>query len=150
MKRILVAIPFALAAACGGSDGGPSQTTLALFEGAPWNASVTDTANCPSPIGKQSGTRPYSITFVPGSGSDLQFTSAENCVFKLNVSNNTATLANGPVSCTASFAGVTATITWTSFTASTSDGHTLSINGAGTATSNPVTCPFTETGTATR
>ena len=150
MKRALVAIPFALAAACGGNDGGSSNATLGLFEGAAWNASVIDTANCPSPIGTQSGTRTYSITFVGGSGSDLQFTSAENCVFKFNVSTYTATLVNAPVSCTASFSGITATISWTSFTASTTDGHTLALNGAGTATAQSVACPFTETGSATR
>ena len=123
MKRVPLAIAFSLAASCGGSNGGGSNGTLANFEGAAWNASVTDTATCPQPIGDRSGTRPYSLTFVRGSGSDLQVTSAEGCVYKFNVSTYTATLVNAPVSCTATVSGITATVTWTSYTVTTTDGH---------------------------
>jgi hypothetical protein len=150
MRRILVAFTFAIAAACGGSDNGGSNSNLALFQGVAWNASVTDTANCPPPIGTLSGPRGYSITFVPTTGADLQFTSAEGCVFKFNVTSSTATLANAPVSCAVTFEGVSGTITWNTFTATTTDGHNLTLNEAGAAASGPLSCPATETGTATR
>jgi hypothetical protein len=145
MKRVL-AIAIALAAACGGS----SSNKFANFEGAAWNASLTDTASCPAPIGTQSAPRMYSLTFVPATGADLQFTSAEGCVYKFNVSGNTATLANAPVSCTVNVSGIIGVVSWTSFTATTSDGHTLTINTAGTASNGVLSCTFTEMGTATR
>jgi hypothetical protein len=145
MKRVL-AMSIALAAACGGG----SSTNFANFQGAAWNASVTDTASCPAPIGTQSAPRTYSLTFVPANGADLQFTSAEGCVYKFNVSGNTATLANAPVSCTVSVNGITGVVSWTSFTATTTDGHHLAIDTAGTATNSVITCSFTETGSASR
>jgi hypothetical protein len=146
MKCVL-AVSIAVAAGCGGSN---SSNRFANFEGAAWNASVTDTAGCPAPIGTQSASRTYSLTFVPATGADLQATSAEGCVYKFNVSGNTATLANGPVSCTATVSGISAVISWTSFTATTNDGHNLTINAAGTATNGLINCSFTEAGTATR
>jgi hypothetical protein len=145
MKRGL-ALAVALTAACGGS----SSNRLANFEGAAWNASVTYTATCPAPIGTQSVSRTEAITFVAGSGADLQFTSPEGCVYKLNVSGNTATLANAPVSCTVNVNGIIGVVSWTSFTATTSDGHYLTINSAGSATNGAITCSFTESGSATR
>ena len=148
MKGLLAVVPLALAVACGGSS---SSNRLSNFEGAAWNASVTDTVACSAPIGTQSVPRTYSLRFVPGTGADLQYTSAEGCVYKFNVSGNTATLANAPVSCTVNVGGIaTGTVSWTSFTATTSDGHNLTINAGGTAANSVITCSFTETGNATR
>jgi hypothetical protein len=147
MKRVL-ALSLALAAACGGSG---SSTKFPNFEGAAWNASVIITANCSAPIGTQTVPRTYSLTFVPSTGADLQFTSTEGCVYKFNVSGNTATLANGPVSCTLNVSNtLMGLVSWTSFTTTTSDGHNLTINTAGSATNGVITCSFTETGAATR
>jgi len=146
MKRVL-ALSLALAAACGGSG---SSTKFPNFVGAAWNASVTDTANCSEPIGTRTAPRTYSLTFVPATGADLQYTSTEGCVYKFNVSGNTATLANSPVSCMVNVDGIIGTASWTSFTATTSDGHNLTINTAGSATNGVITCSFTETGAATR
>ena|SRR5918911_848384 len=145
MQRVL-AIWIVLVAACGGS----SSSKFPNFQGAAWNATVTDTASCSAPIGTQSASRTYSITFVPGTGADLQFTSAEGCGFRFNVSGNTATLANGPVSCPVTVQGITGIVAWNTFTATTSDGHNLTINAAGNASNSTITCSFTETGGATR
>jgi hypothetical protein len=145
MKRVLT-ISIVLVAACGGG----SSSKFPNFEGAAWNATVTDTANCSAPIGTQSGSRTYSVTFVPATGADLQFTSAEGCVYKFNVSGNTATLANGPVSCTVTVQGIIGVVAWNTFTATTSDGHNLTINAAGTASNGTITCSFTEAGGAAR
>ena len=150
MKTVLIAVSVALAAACGGSSGN-SADRLANFTGSGWNASVTTTisASCPVFPG-QSGNRTYSLTFAPGTGADLQWTSAEGCLYKFNVSANTASLSNPPVSCNITVNGIPITATWTSFTATTADGRNLAISTAGTGTALTQTCPFSETGTATR
>jgi hypothetical protein len=151
MKTVLIAVSLALAAACGGSGGSSTTDRLANFTGSGWNASVTTTisASCPFFAG-QSGTRTYSITFAPTTGADLQWTSAEGCLYKFNVSGNTASLSNPPVTCNTTVNGIPLTATWTSFTATTSDGRNLTIATAGTGTALTQTCPFSETGTATR
>ena len=45
------------------------------------------------------------MTLSNGSGADLQYTSNDGCLFKFNVSGSTATLANGPVTCSATSNG---------------------------------------------
>jgi len=150
MKTVLIPVCAALAAACGGS-GSSMDNRLANFTGAAWNASVTSTiSNTCLVFPGRSGTRTYSLTFVPTTGADLQWTSAEGCVYKFNVSGNTASLANPGVSCSATISGVPVNASWTSFTATTSDGRNLTIATAGTGTALTQTCAFSETGTATR
>lgn len=148
MKRTVLAASLVIAAACGGSNG--SNSSFANFEGAAWNASLTSTANCPAPIGTQSANRAFSIAFVAATDADMQFTSAEGCVYKFKVSGNTATLSNGPVSCAVTVSGISGTVTWTSYTATTADGHNLTVTTAGTATNGLITCSFSEAGSATR
>jgi hypothetical protein len=148
MKTVLIALSLALAAACGGSSGNGSTDRLANFTGSGWNASVTTTVTCSG--FSQSGSRMYSITFAPGSGADLQWTSAEGCLYKFNVSGNTASLSNPPVSCNTTVNNIPVTATWTNFTATTNDGRNLTIATAGTGSALGQTCPFSETGTATR
>ena len=145
MRNIVVGAAFCVAAGCGGSSAPPDR--LANFRGNPWNASVTTTVNCA--FASQSGNRTYSIAFQPGSGADLQYTSVEGCVYKFNVSGNTATLTS-PATCTVSVSGVAVAATWTSYTATTGDGRSMTISTAGSGTALGQTCPFGETGTATR
>ena len=149
MKTVLIAVSVALATACGGSSG--TTDRLANFTGSGWNASVTTTisASCPVFPG-QSGNRTYSLTFAPGTGADLQWTSAEGCLYKFNVSGNTASLSNAPVSCNATVNSIPVSATWTTFTATTTDGRNLTIATAGTASAIGQTCPFAEAGSATR
>ena len=150
MKTVLIALSVVLAAACGGSSNGTTDR-LANFTGSGGNASVTTTVSPTCPVlGGQSGTRTYSITFAPTTGADLQWTSAEGCVYKFNVSGNTASLSNAPVSCNFTLNGFAVSATWTSYTATTTDGRNLAIATAGTGSALLQTCPFTETGTATR
>src|SRR5438552_17651857 len=118
MKTVLIAVSVALATACGGSSG--TTDRLANFTGSGWNASVTTTVTCPG-LPVQSGNRTYSITFAPTTGADLQWTSAEGCLYKFNVSGNTASLSNAPVSCNATVNSIPVSATWTTFTATTTD-----------------------------
>ena len=149
MKTVLIAVSVALAAACGGSSGNGTIDRLANFTGSGWNASVTTTVTCPG-LPVQSGNRTYSITFAPTTGADLQWTSAEGCLYKFNVAGNTASLANPPVTCNATITNIPVTASWTSFTGTTADGRNLTIATAGSATALTQTCGFSETGTATR
>ncbi|MFL5312549.1 MAG: hypothetical protein ACJ79H_19105, partial [Myxococcales bacterium] len=110
---------------------------------------TTISTTCPVFAG-QSGARTYSITFAPTTGADLQWTSAEGCLYKFNVSGNTASLANPPVSCNITVNNIPVTATWMSFTATTADGRNLTIATAGSGSALLQTCPFSETGTATR
>ena len=147
MKTVLIAVSVALATACGGSSG--TTDRLANFTGSGWNASVTTTVTCPG-LPVQSGNRTYSITFAPTTGADLQWTSAEGCLYKFNVSGNTASLSNAPVSCNATVNSIPVSATWTTFTATTTDGRNLTIATAGTASAIGQTCHFAEAGSATR
>ena len=147
MKTVLIVVSAAVAAACGGSDA--SSDRLANFKGNAWNASVLTTVSCPGLPG-QSQNRTYSITFVPGTGADLHWTSAEGCLYKFNVSGNTASLSNPPVPCNFTLNTIPVSASWTSFTATTTDGRNLTIATAGTGSALTQTCPFTETGSATR
>jgi hypothetical protein len=149
MKRIVVVSAFSLAVSCGGSNGGGKN--LSNFLGAPWNGSITTNVPSCSGIPAQTETDQVAVTFLPGSGADLQFTLGTGCTFLFNVSGNTASLANTPT-CTITLNGFTVSATWTTFTATTTDGHYLSMSasGSGTAQGFPVSCPFTQAGTATR
>jgi hypothetical protein len=147
MKIIVVVGALSFAVACGGGSSAPPDR-LANFLGTPWNTSVTTTVNCA--FLSRSENRTYSIPFARGTDADLQYTSAEGCTYKFNVSGNTATLANPGVSCTFSIQGVAVTANWASYTATTSDGRTLTISTAGNGSALGQTCPFTEAGSATR
>jgi hypothetical protein len=147
MKTLVVFAALSFAVACGGGSSAPPDR-LANFLGNSWNASVTTTVTCA--VFSQSGNRTYSIPFQRGTDADLQYTSAEGCLYKFNVSGNTAALSNGPVTCNTSVNGIAVTATWTSYTATTSDGRTLTISTGGNGSALGQTCPFTEAGSATR
>jgi hypothetical protein len=150
MKRALVAMVIALAAGCGGSDGGSGGATknLANFQGATWNGTLTTTITCGTQ--SQSGNGSIALVLSPGSGADLQYTSASGCLFKFNVSDSTASLANAPVSCSTTVNGTVFVLTITSYTLTTQDGHNLTLQSAGTISSGGQSCPVGITGSATR
>jgi len=84
------------------------------------------------------------------SGADLEFSTLPGCTFKFNVSGNTATLANGPVSCSGTQQGVPFTTTVTSYTLTTADGHSMSVNSAATVVTGGQNCAATVAGTLSR
>jgi hypothetical protein len=148
MKRWLRTVPLALVATCGGSDN-PATKDPTLFLGVPWRGSVTTSLNCPGQFPIAAPTT-FNAALSSASGADLQYTSAAGCTYLFKIIGNIASLANTPVSCTVSVAGLTGTATWTSYSLSTGDGHNLGIAAAGTASVEGEICPFTQVGSATR
>jgi len=150
MKRRAIVISALLLAACGGGGGGTSGGTknLANFEGAAWTGTLTVTLNCAGMTASQQGQG--SITLSAGSGADLEFSTLPGCTFKFNVSGNTATLANGPVTCSGTQQGVPFTTTVTSYTLTTADGHSMSVNSAATVVTGGQNCAATVAGTLSR
>jgi len=153
MKGRLAAIPFVLALACGGSNNnsGSSGGNPNNFLGSTWNGSVNTTVSCPGQP-PQSALTTYTVAFSQSSDADLQYTSSAGCTFKFRLPGNTASLSNAPVSCTATSGGLTVNVVVTTYTLTTSDGHNLSISASGstTDTSSQTSCPFSQSGTATR
>jgi hypothetical protein len=157
MKGLGAAMLLGLAVGCGagetsgngdaGTDAGAKN--LANFLGAAWNVTQTTTVSCPGRP-PDTSTDVVSITFSPGTGTDLQYTSQAGCTYMFNVSGDTASLANAPVTCTTAISGLQVTLTWTSYTATTSDGHEMTSMSAGTASAQGLTCPFSISGSATR
>jgi hypothetical protein len=133
---------------CGGGGGGDSKD-LSKFTGSIWNTTLTTTISC-SGQAPATGSTSTTLGFSPGSGADLQYTSVSGCLFKFSVSGNTASLSNAPVSCSTTSSGTSYVLTLNSYTASTSDGHNLTINAAGSVASGGTSCPTTLTGSATR
>ena len=151
MKPTLIVLVAALAGACGGGGGsGPSTATknLANFEGAAWTGPLTVTQNCAGNVATAQGQA--SITLLPGSDTDLQFSTLPGCTFKFNVSGNTATLANGPVSCSGSDQNGPFTTTVTRYTLSTADGHSMSVDTAATVVQGTQNCSLALAGTLSR
>ena len=152
MKRAWVVLALGLALGCGGSNnssgGGGGNKNLANFQGATWSGTINTSVNCSGTTTPGSGS--FSVAFSAGSGADLQYTSGAGCLFKFNVSGNTASLSNGPVSCSVTTANGTVTTTVTSYTVTTSDGRNLSFTFSGTASSGTTMCSVTASGTATR
>jgi hypothetical protein len=151
VKRALIGIILALAAGCGGSDTGGDGSTknLANFQGSTWSGTTTTTLTCPgSPA--QTGNTGFTVAFSPGTGADLQYTSQAGCTYKFNVSGNTASLSNAPVTCSTIAGGTTINLAWTSYSVTTSDGHNLTFTAAGTASDSTQTCNFSMSGSATR
>jgi hypothetical protein len=142
LKKLISGL-FLLAVACGGSG-----KDLSNWLGS-WAGNQTTTVTCPgnAPVTQNSL---VSVTLSNGSGADLQYTSNDGCLLKFNVSGSTATLANGPVTCSATSNGTAVSLSVASYTLYTSDGHHLTATAAGTATVSGVSCVFGLTGSGTR
>lgn len=134
--------------ACGSSSSGP--TDLANFTGAEWTGALSLTANCAGTADTVSD--PFMGMFTAQGASGFTATSFNGgCVFDFNVSGNTATLSNGPVSCgTTTTAGAAVLFSFTSYTLTTSDGAHLTGTVAGSATEGGLNCSLTGTVVATR
>jgi len=150
MRRTAIVLAMALAASCGGAtvEGGGTKD-LSKFAGAAWSGSLTTTVTCAGPVAPVTDSATFSLT--AGSDADLQLTNSQGCLFKFNVSGDTASLANGPVSCQMTLDGFAVSATFATFTLTTSDGKSLAANASGTAMAGGLpACPATVAGTLTR
>lgn len=147
-KRLFLIVP--LMVACGGSATGPGSVAkhLANFIGAPWNATVTTTATCPSQA-NSTDTSSFAIPLSTGTNADLQYTSQDGCLFQFVVATDTAQLSNAPVTCTTKTVPP-ATVTIQRYGLASEDGRHLTLVGSGTIASSGQTCTLSMVGTATR
>ena len=152
MRRTAIVLATVLAASCGGAmvDGAGTKD-LSKFLGAPWSGSLTTTVTCAGAVAPFVQTDAVTLALSEGSGADLQFTSAQGCLFKFNATGGTARLANGPVACHVTVEGFSVDASITTFTLTTSDGKSLAVNAGGTATAGGLpACPAMVAGTLTR
>jgi hypothetical protein len=151
MKNVILIVLFAVTA-CGGSDGGGAAGSkdLTKFTGAPWTGNLTTSIMCPGQAPLTASASFFVVYSTSTGGGDLEYTSTLGCLFRFIVTGNTANLSNGPVSCTQQTASGPVVWSYTSNTATSNDGHNLTINGSGTASAGGGSCPTTTTGVATR
>jgi hypothetical protein len=144
---------FGLAAAIGvlaGCGGGGPATKLSNFTGTPaWAVQLTASGTCDDgSSGSQTGSG--EIAFTSSAANELEYTNTTGCAFKFNVSGNTATLSNAPVKCSITSNGQVLSYSFSSYTATTTDGHSLTLSFASTGTSSGVNCRLTGSGLGTR
>jgi hypothetical protein len=134
---------------CGDSSGSSAPGNVSNFTGAVWNGSSMVMVTCGT--GAAAATQTETDTAVlqfTDDGSGIEYMSAEGCTFRFTVSGDTATLNDGPVTCTMSGSGVVAT--FTSYTVTSPDGKTLTGEAQGTAESQGTSCMASLTFSATR
>lgn len=143
----LVGLFLLALAACGGGSPTPSAA-VAPFMGV-WGATLMTTITCGSNL-PNSANQQVAFQLNTRTGSDVTYTADSGCQFIFQVSGTTATLSNGPVSCTTSPGGVATTLKVDSYTLSTTDGHTLTVAVGGTVSQSGTTCTYASNGTGTR
>src|SRR4051812_36678513 len=127
-------------AACGG--GGPTPSAaVSPFMGV-WGAKLTTTVTCGSNL-PESAIQQVAFQLRTTTGSDVSYTADSGCQFLFQVAGSTATLSNGPVSCTTSAGGVATTLKVDSYTLTTPDGHTLTVAVGGSVSQSGTTCAYT-------
>jgi len=147
MKRSISVLLFALAA-CGGSEMAPASADAQAFIGT-WSGTLTSTVTCPSQAPASAPTL-VAVQLSTAGGADVTYTSSAGCGFRFSVSGATATMSNGPVSCTSAPGGVSTTLTVTSYTLTASDAHNMTASSAGTIAQGALTCQFTLAGPMTK
>jgi hypothetical protein len=141
---------LALAPSAGCGSAAPA-TNLAHFTGPPqWDGSLSSTGTCSNgstlPIIPKQG----QFTFVSNAANEIEYTTSDGCLFKFNVSLDTATLSNAPVKCSTVILGASIALTFTQYTATTTDGHHLTGTVSYSTQAGSITCNFTGNGSATR
>src|SRR5262249_7487463 len=95
---------------------------LGKFVGPTWYVTETDTVTCSDGTSSQTQTYPYeTVSFTSRGPSVIQATAKYGCVFRFDVNGDTATLGNGPVTCSSG----NGDNSFTSYTATTHDGRHL-------------------------
>jgi hypothetical protein len=128
-------------------DGSTPETSN--FDGpTPWTGTIAATVSCAGQT--ETGGGDFDVTFSPLEATGLTYTTVDGCIFDFSVSGDTATLANGPVACSAEEEAGVLLLDYQSLTFTSPDGVTLSGTGSGTLSENGTTCTETLTITASR
>lgn len=104
------------------------------FTGAPWTGTETVMIICSFANGTTNTTtttNPLALTLF-ASGSGIAYTDPSGCTFSFTVSGSTATLSN--VACPVALDASTTETTFTNYTLSTPDGHSLTLSASGKET----------------
>ena len=121
---------------------------VSCFVGATWNASQIETIMCQG--GRMETSSPMATQWpLEANGSGFSYTDSSGCMLDFTVSGDTATLSNGPVTCQGSADGGIS-LTFSSGTLTSSDGHHLTGDIRGTAMVGSNTCSIDLRETATR
>jgi hypothetical protein len=147
VSRMLLPTVVALAA-CGGSSGAVVDTSN--FTGTAWSGTETFSATCGS-LPAISLNSAFSGTFSAEGSDGVTYSTSNGCRFDFTVAGDTATLSNGPVTCSYTTSlGAAVVLSITSFALTTSDGAHLSGTLAATATSGGSNCTVSGTVSGTR
>jgi hypothetical protein len=143
MKKSLILSFAFFFSGCGGPD-------VSKFIGGTWTGTESTTVSCGGSSGSGGGS--LTLTLSEGTDSALTAQGPGGCIAKFSVdgSGETATLSNGPVTCSITSNGMTQTETVTVFTLKTSDGHNLTAHSEGTFVAGGQSCSFVMDGTATK
>jgi hypothetical protein len=148
MQRASLLGVAALLASCGGPA--TQAITQSDFTGAPWDVTLTTSVDCGGgQLGSTSSSGKVGFVALPAP-DEIQASSQAGCNFKLNLAGATASLVNAPVVCSATSSGQAYQYSFSSYTATTSDGHNLTISAAATENFAGAVCRFTITGNGHR
>jgi len=139
---VAVALAALVTAGCGSSE----EANLSHFTGAPWATTSTGYTFC---NGASAGA---ADTVVFGTqGAELTSVGSAGCAFHYTVVGDVATMSNGPVDCNGQSGGLPVAFIYTRGVVTTSDGHHLTAEFAGTYSDPTVgACPFEYTLVGTR
>lgn len=147
----VVFIGLASLAACGsGSNSNESNSSdpeVSNFTGTPWVGTIAETIDCDG-VSTMLNSE-YSVVFT-ASGSGLTLVTTQGCAFDFTVSGDTASLSNGPLTCSVAEEAGVEQVTITSYSLQSPDGHNLRGSTDETATLGTLQCTATTQITATR
>jgi hypothetical protein len=148
MRRVTVLEGLAAAVLAG--CGGPAGIEPSDFTGLPWSVTLTTRVDCGNgETGQVSTTGQVSFTASAAPG-EIETTSQAGCAFRLHVDGSTAALANSPVVCSTTSNGQAFEFSFASYTATTADGHHLTIAAGETEDFGGTRCQLAISGTGTR
>jgi hypothetical protein len=122
----------------GGGSGDSGTDPLANFVGAPWSGTETTTVACGG-AGAQSTSKAVSWSFRP-TASGFTFSDANGCSWSLTVSGSSAMLASAPETCKINSDAGAESLSISTATLTTPDGHHMMGHFKGTATLGTTAC----------
>ena len=139
-----MAVALGMCAGCWGAD-------LGNFTGQSWHGPLSTAGICNDGSGSHGRNYLQTWTFEPAGGNSIEYAKDTGCVFRFNVSGNTAILSNGPVVCSGEMStGAAGKLTYTRYTATTNDGHHLSVQMTIKGRSGDLICAMSGNGSGTR